>query len=186
MQIVETLIEKAKAFHGEACPGIIMGTRMTLAGLREVGLDPLNPGRDLIVFVEIDRCATDAVQAITGCSLGHRSIKFMNFGKFAVSFLNTATGKAVRVAAIPKDKVNKGETDFKKIGEMLRTIPEEEIFTITDVEITLPEEEIPGSPLYKTRCESCGEDIMDKKEVLSGGKILCRNCAGKSYYLIKT
>ncbi len=184
MNTLEKCLEKATAFHGDRCPGIIMGTRMTIAGLHELGLSPENPGHDLIVYVEIDRCATDAVQAITGCSLGHRTLKHMNYGKFAVTFINTATGKAVRVAGTPKDKVNKGETDFKKIGEMLLNCPEEDIFTITPVKVEIPKDEMPGTPNHRAVCSVCHEEIMDGKEVIVDGKAVCKNCNGTSYYSV--
>lgn len=181
MSDFEILLEKAKNFHGDACPGIVMGTRMTMAGMREIGLDPLKKHHNLIVYVEIDRCATDAIQAITGCSLGHRSLKNMNYGKFAATFINMDTGKAVRVAGLPKKDSQSG-MDMKDVAKMLCTVPEEEIFTIQNVKVDIPKEDIPGMPLFKANCSKCGEQIMDHKEVESGGVVLCKNCACGSYY----
>ena len=83
---MDIYLEKAKAFHGDVCAGIVLGTRLTLAGMKALGLDPAKKNKNLIVFVEIDRCITDAVQAITGCSLGHRTLKYVNYGKFGATF----------------------------------------------------------------------------------------------------
>src|SRR5690349_12367029 len=96
----EVLIDEAVAFHGHMCPGTVLGVRMALAGCRAVDLpEPRNAGKDLVVFVEIDRCATDAIQALTGVSLGKRTLKHVDLGKMAATFVNVPAGRAVRVAA---------------------------------------------------------------------------------------
>ncbi|MDD1728589.1 MAG: FmdE family protein [Methanospirillum sp.] len=177
------LLEMAKTFHGDACPGIIMGTRMSIAGMRELGMNPLERNRNLLVYVEIDRCATDAIQAITGCTLGHRTLKFMNYGKFAAIFVNMDTGKAVRIAAIPKQN-GQGENMAETV-QKLAVIPESELFSIREVSIRIPEEDLPGFPLYKEICSVCGEQVLDKKEVVKDNRVFCKNCQGKSYYSYK-
>lgn len=182
MTTLDVLLQKAKEFHGEICPGIVMGTRMTMAGLRELGMDPLTKNHDLIVYVEIDRCATDAIQAITGVSLGHRSLKHMNYGKFAATFIDTKTNKAVRVTALPKNPNQ--PKDMKEVAKMVGSVPEEELFRIQQVIVKIPPEDFPGFPTHKDKCSQCGEEIMDSKEVLVDGKTLCKNCAQGSYYTI--
>ena len=89
-------VNKAGAFHGHICAGIALGTRITLAALKYLGIDPEVKTKNLIVYTEIDRCMTDAIQSITGCALGRRSLKYIDYGKFAATFVNLATGKAVR------------------------------------------------------------------------------------------
>src|SRR5687768_9084335 len=96
----DDLLAEAVRFHGDVCPGQVLGVRMACAGCREVGIDdPRNAGKSLIVFVEVDRCAVDAIQALTGVSLGKRTLKFLDYGKAAATFVNTVTGRSVRVAA---------------------------------------------------------------------------------------
>ncbi|HWQ66460.1 MAG TPA: FmdE family protein [Methanospirillum sp.] len=182
METIDILLQKAKEFHGEICPGIVMGTRMTIAGMREIGMDPLKKTHDLIVYVEIDRCATDAIQAITGVSLGHRSLKHMNYGKFAATFINTTSNKAVRVTALPKRPDQ--PTDMKEVAKMVCNAPEEELFRIQQVTVNIPPEDLPGFPTHKDVCTRCGEQIMDRKEVMIEGKAVCKNCAQGSYYSI--
>ena len=97
----EGLLDESVKIHGHLCPGQVLGVKMSMLGLRNIGIDEPK-GKDrksLIVFVEMDRCATDAVQSVTGCSLGHRTMKFMDYGKMAATFMNLKTGKAVRVVA---------------------------------------------------------------------------------------
>src|SRR5512139_49561 len=97
----ECLLQESAGIHGHLCPGQVLGVRMAIFGLSYIGIeDP--KGRDrkkLIVFVEMDRCAADAIQSVTGCSLGHRTLKFLDYGKMAATFSNLSTGKSVRVAA---------------------------------------------------------------------------------------
>lgn len=184
MSDYELLFNKAKDFHGHACPGIVLGTRLTIAGLRELGMNPKEPIRNLIVFMEIDRCGTDAVQAITGCSLGHRSLKHKDFGKFAATFVDTKTGKAVRVSIHEKNRTEHDKLDPKEVIKVLSKIPEEEILKIEHVMITIPKEDLPGFPVGKAVCSRCGEQISDSRQIVKNGKVLCRNCAGESYYTV--
>src|SRR5574341_129572 len=93
------LLDETTKIHGHMCPGQVLGVRMAMAGCREVAIDEPRGSKKLIVYVEIDRCATDAIQAVTGCSLGKRSLKFLDYGKMAATFVNTETQKAVRVLA---------------------------------------------------------------------------------------
>ena len=97
----EALLNESVKIHGHLCPGQVLGVKMSMLGLREIGIeDPKGKDRkSLIVFVEMDRCATDAVQSVTGCSLGHRTMKFTDYGKMAATFVNLKTGRAVRVVA---------------------------------------------------------------------------------------
>src|SRR5271157_2758019 len=91
-------LAKAKELHGDICAGLVMGTRISLAGMRALNLDTAARNRDLIVFVEVDRCMTDAVQAVTGRSLGHRNLKYVDYGKFAAVLYDSSSHRAVRVS----------------------------------------------------------------------------------------
>jgi len=184
MSDYEILFNKAKKFHGHVCGGIVLGTRLTIAGLRELGMDPHQHQHNLIVYMEIDRCGADAVQAITGCSLGHRSLKFMDYGKFAATFVDTATGKAVRVAVDEKDRAKHDKLEKEDMLRLLGEIPEPEILKIEHVQIAIPKDDIPGFPLEKAKCSVCGEQIMDNRHIVVGGKVMCKNCGTKSYYTV--
>jgi formylmethanofuran dehydrogenase subunit E len=178
----DNAFEKARKFHGHACPGIVLGTRLTLAGLRELDMNPHEDNRNLIVYLEIDRCGADAVQAITGCSLGHRSLKHRDLGKFAATFVDLASGRAVRVAVVEKNRADHDRLDPKAVLAVLAGCPEEEILKIERVSIHVPENDLPGYPKGSAICHSCGERIMDNRQVVVDGKSMCRNCAGESYY----
>jgi formylmethanofuran dehydrogenase subunit E len=173
----EKLLAEAGAFHGDICGGIKTGTRMTMCGLRLLGIDdPRGEDRKkLLVFVEIDRCATDAIMALTGCSPGRRSMKVKDYGKMAATFIDIESGKAVRVASARK----KGkEVDHAGAAD-------EELFNITMVNVPLRPEDLPGKPLRDCRCARCGETVLDGREAEAAGETLCRPCfENTSYYLI--
>jgi formylmethanofuran dehydrogenase subunit E len=178
----EILLKKAEKFHGHLCPGIVLGTRMSMAGMRELGLNPMEKTRDLIVYVEIDRCATDAIQAVTGCSLGHRSLKYMDYGKFAATFVNSSTGKAVRVSVIEKRDENQANDDMKTTVKRLSAIPESEILSINLVTLKVGEKDRSGFPTKRVNCSVCGEQVMDGRELYRNGKPVCKACANGAYY----
>jgi formylmethanofuran dehydrogenase subunit E len=172
-------LKKAGDFHGHACVGTALGTRITLAAMQALGLKPGQKHKYLIVYTEIDRCMTDAVQAITGCSLGHRSLKLADYGKFAATFINTDTGKAVRAT------VKEHFGSEQPLEETLKTIagmPDGELVTLQEVTVHIPETDLPSPAKTKSVCAQCGERIMDGREIIDGTKTLCRACARGAYY----
>ncbi|HWR72671.1 MAG TPA: FmdE family protein [Nitrospirota bacterium] len=186
----ETLLEESARVHGHLCAGQVLGVRMSLLGLLKTGInDP--KGRDrkkLIVFVETDRCATDAIQSVTGCSLGKRSMRFLDYGKMAATFLNITTGRAMRIIA-REDSRQKAKEHFPEIAdkyagqlEAYKIMPDQELFDVVEVVVKLRPEDIPGRPLRRVQCDSCGEYVQDMREVYQDGKELCRACAKGGYY----
>jgi len=190
----EMLLQESAELHGHLCPGQVLGVRMAILGLSAVAIDdPKGKDRkNLFVFVEIDRCSTDAVQAVTGCSLGKRTMKFMDYGKLAATFVNVVTGKAVRVVALDdsrdkaKDILPHIEDKYAAQLEAYKIMPDEALFEIMEVSVEIKPEDMPGRPLRRVQCSSCGEYVQDMREVCRGGKILCRSCADNAYYTIGT
>jgi|GEM_PF-158855 len=189
----ERLLEESTNTHGHLCPGQVLGVKMSLCGLKKIGIeDP--KGRDrknLIVFVEIDRCATDAIQSVTGCSLGKRTMKFMDYGKMAATFINLKTGAAFRVVA-REDAREKARAYFPEIQdkyeaqlEAYRLMPDDELFDVSEVRVTVRPEDLPGRPLQRVRCAGCGEYVQDMREVRKGGRLLCKACVSGGYYSLK-
>jgi formylmethanofuran dehydrogenase subunit E len=186
----DRLLEESVRTHGHLCPGQVLGVRMSICGLRNVGVeDPKGSDRKkLIVFVEIDRCATDAIQSVTGCSLGKRTMKFMDYGKMAATFLNLETAKTIRVIAREESR-EKARSYFPEIQdkykaqiEAYRIMRDDELFEVSEVSVSIRPEDMPGRPLKRIRCEECGEYVQDIKEVNVGKRLLCRSCASGSYY----
>jgi formylmethanofuran dehydrogenase subunit E len=186
----ERLLEESVRIHGHLCPGQVLGVRMSIYGLEKVGIyDPKGKDRKkLYLFVEIDRCATDALQSVTGCSLGKRSMRFVDYGKMAATFVNLENGRAIRVVA-REDAREKAKEYFPDIADKYRCqleaykiMPEEELFYHQEVKVSIPREDMPGRPLRRVKCERCGEYVQDMRDVVIDGKVLCRTCAYGGYY----
>jgi len=186
MSDYEVLFNKAKKFHGHVCGGIVLGTRLTIAGMRELGMNPHQENHNLIVYLEIDRCGADAVQAITGCSLGHRNLKHKDYGKFAATFVDIGTRKAVRVSVHEKNRAARDTLEKDELIRVLGEIPETEILKIEHVRMDIPDDDIPGFPHGKAVCSICGENVMDNRHIVVEGKPMCKNCGIGSYYTVIT
>ena len=186
----EQFLTEAVRIHGHLCAGQVLGVRMSMLGLREIGIfDPKGKDRkNILVYVEMDRCATDAVQSVTGCSLGHRTLKFMDYGKMAATFVNLSTNKAVRVfakddsRALAKNYFPDLEDKYTAQLEAYKIMSDAELFTVRQVRVRINPEDMPGRPLRRVVCESCGEQVQDAREQYRDGRILCKPCADKGYY----
>lgn len=188
MQTLEEYIERANVAHGHTCAGQILGIRLALLGLRELGIDdPIKERKRLVTIVEIDRCATDAVQLVTGCRLGKRALKFKDFGKVAATFVDLKTDRAVRIVAREESK-QQARTLFPELDKeegqrrAYRQLPDHDLFTRQWVRVVLPEEDLPGYRAPRVVCAQCGEGINFKREVQRDARLLCRACAGERYY----
>ncbi|MEK6561291.1 MAG: FmdE family protein [Nitrospirota bacterium] len=191
---LDNMLKKTAAFHGHLCPGTVIGTRMAIAGLREVGItDPEgSQQKEFLVFVETDRCPIDAISVVSSARISRRSLKFLDWGKVAATFVNTKNGKAVRVVCPDSarelvDNYASGEYQVDKHGKDAREVdaykvmPEKELFIITSVKVDNYKF---SKEKFKIKCENCGETVNDHKEVVVDSKVMCRSCGGEgnSYY----
>jgi len=192
MKSLDEYLRDAEQAHGHLCAGQVLGVRLAMLGLAKLGIDDPRGNREdrkrLVTFVEIDRCATDAVAVVTGCRLGKRALKFRDWGKVAATFVDVSTGKAVRIAAKESSKAlarqMHPEIADKNSQQMLayREISDDDLFTTQWVKVELPPEEFPGYKGERIVCDACGEGINFRREVRREGKVLCKSCAGERYY----
>jgi len=190
METLENLLVRAEQSHGHMCAGQVLGVRMAMLGCRAVGIeDPLGADhKKLLVFVEIDRCAADAINTVTGCRLGKRTLKYYDYGKLAATFLNTKTGNAVRVVALDSSRESADhaypevENRYARQLCAYKMLPDSELFRVDAVAVSVPEENRPGRPVSRVPCDECGEGVNDRREVVIAGRTLCRACAGDAYY----
>ncbi|MDR1051946.1 MAG: FmdE family protein [Deltaproteobacteria bacterium] len=172
-------LDKASAFHGHLCSGQVLGIRMCLKGLSLLGLSPDDNLRDLMIFLETDRCMADAAIVVTGVTAGRRRLKFKDYGKAAMSFLDLATDRAVRVAA--NSEPHPGH-DLKDVVGFWEAYSDDQILSWQNIRITIPPEDRPGRPLRRVPCQQCGEDVLDGRDAEIDGRVLCKACAGQAYY----
>lgn len=192
MEKFEELLEKATKIHGHICAGQVIGVRMSMIGLREIGIeDPRGKQRkEFYVLVEIDRCATDAIQTVTGCSLGKRSLKWLDYGVMAATFVNLNTGKSIRITALEEARETSKKycpeiaDKYKQQLEAYRVMPEEELFKVQQVQVKVPDEDMPGRPMKRVQCEECGDWVQDCRDMQKDGKTVCKQCAFGRYYEI--
>ena len=191
----ETLLEGSAEAHGHLCPGQVIGVRMAMLGCELIGLDEpaqLPQIKALIVYVEIDRCATDAIAFVTGTRLGRRSLKFVNNGIMAATFVNLENGKAFRIRAreTSREKVASYAPDLTDEREQqlvaYKKMPVDELFEVRAVTVDMPYSDMPGPTRFKSECQSCGVIVRDKREIYKNDQVLCRICAGDAYFEGKT
>lgn len=191
MKPFEELLQESVAKHGHLCAGQVIGVRMAMLGCRLVGIDdPQAPEfrKKMIVFVEIDRCATDAIESVTGCKMGKRTLKFKDFGVNAATFVNLDTQIAFRIISTESSRETckeyaKGQTDPRRQQiEGYKKMPDELLFDVQQVRVDLPETDMPGPPRAHAVCSRCGQVVRDGKEKRIDGLALCRPCAGEGYF----
>ena len=185
LEPIESLLQKAEIAHGHMCPGQVLGTRMALLGLRNVEInDPLGKDRKrLIVYAEIDRCATDAISLVTGCRMGKRTLKFRDWGKMAATFVDVTSERGIRVVALENSrelaKQLHPEIDDKKQQQILayRELDDEHLFQVQRVQVNVAPLDLPGSRSDRVLCAGCGEGINFGRFEQVGEERLCMSCA---------
>jgi formylmethanofuran dehydrogenase subunit E len=195
MQSFDALLREAEIAHGHLCAGQILGVRMAMLGCQRLGIDDPKgfERKRLVTFIEIDRCATDAIAVVTGCRLGKRAIKFRDWGKMAATFVDltaplapqddTPVYKALRIAARESSKQRARELyphiENKNQQQMFayRELPDADLFSEEWVAVPIHPREMPGYKSARITCELCGEGINYDREVNRDGKTLCEACA---------
>lgn len=176
-------LDRAVAFHGHLCGGQVIGTRMARLALGYFHIEDPDTYRDLIAFVECDRCLADAVISVANCHLGRRRLKWYDYGIMSASFYDIASGKAIRISQnndVPR--CPKG-TDIKAF---FAQYSDAELFHVHEVELPdFMEYDLPGRPRVTQVCEVCGERIHDGRGVERDGRVYCKRCAGEHVYYVE-
>jgi len=185
MDTFDELLVKAEAAHGHLCAGQILGVRMALLGLDRLQIgDPQGVDRKrLVTFVEIDRCATDAIALVTGCRLGKRALKFRDWGKMAATFMDLTSGRAIRIVA-GEDSRALADQAYPLLGKearqklAYRLLPDAKLFQEQWVRVGIDAADLPGAKSERVACDACGEGVnfgRFKEQV--DGRRLCLSCA---------
>jgi formylmethanofuran dehydrogenase subunit E len=196
--ILDILLRESGAMHHHLCPRQILGARLGLYGLRQLGLIDesyhprfINTDKRLLTIVEIDGCGADGVAVSTDCWVGKRTLQIVDFGKVAATLIDTKTGKAIRVApslnsrSLACELSPNAESRWHAYLEAYQFISDELLMSIQEVDLTNSIDSIISNPEAFATCDSCGEEIFNAREVEKENLCLCRTCAGDAYYRIK-
>lgn len=184
MEDLDQLLARAELAHGHLCAGQVLGVRMAMYGLRLLEIDdPRGADRKrLVTFVEIDRCATDAIGVVTGCRVGKRTLKLRDWGKMAATFVDLQAGRAVRVVALEdsRERASARYPELEKKAQQMaayRELGDEEMFRAEWVQVALDAAELPGYRAERRLCARCGEGINFGRVAEVDGERLCLSCA---------
>jgi formylmethanofuran dehydrogenase subunit E len=185
---LQALLEKSASRHSHLCPRQILGVRMGLCGMKSLGFDSPSVDKRLLVITETDGCFADGLSAATDCTVGHRTLRVEDYGKPAAAFVDVTTSRAVRLA--PRLDIRQracaGIEDeslrYQAQLQAYQTMTNEEMFNVVEVRLLASIESIVSQPGMRVNCDSCGEEIMNEREIHKNGLIFCRACAGTPYY----
>ncbi len=190
MADLQSLLTKSAARHNHLCPRQVLGVRMGMLAGKILGLDLPQSDKRLFTFVETDGCGADGIAVATGCSIGRRTLRVMDFGKLAATFVDTKTMQAVRIYPHPEARIRarlyapdaRSRWHSQLTGYQI--MADEELLIVQHVVLTVSLERIISRPGVRACCAVCGEEIINEREVIRGGEVLCRACAGEAYYAI--
>lgn len=178
MKTFEEDLKRAVDYHGHLCAGQLVGVRMARLGLKLLAIEDADSYRDLIVFIETDRCLADAIGTVTNCKIGRRRLKVYDFGKMAATFYDLGTGRAYRIYK----KYRKHPGPDQDLLEFFDGLDDDKLFDIEEVDIRLEAWDLPGRPLVVKFCSECGEEVLDGRHLDGEFGIICRACDGERYY----
>lgn len=183
----EILIDSAKR-HKHLCPRQVLGARMGLFAAELLGLELPRRDKRLLVISETDGCAVDGLIAATGCRVGSRTLRILDFGKVAATFADIYTEETVRIVprrearTLAEGHMPAARNNWEAMLLGYQVLPAADLFSVQPVELDKPLAQIVSRPGVKAICAACGEEIINGREILKNDAVLCRACAGESYY----
>lgn len=188
MPTLDELLTRSAALHAHLCPRQVLGVRMALLAGDLLKIDLPQTKKQLLSIVETDGCAVDGISVASNCTVGHRTLRIEDYGKVAATFIDTNTGRAIRIA--PRHTIRSSASDFAPPGSSkwkaqligYQRMPYEQLFLVQEVELVTPLEKIVSRAGKRVYCQSCGEEILNEREVLQDGIVLCRGCTDAAYY----
>jgi formylmethanofuran dehydrogenase subunit E len=189
---INCFLEALKPLHDHVCPRQVLGVRigMYAASLLDVPL-PQSDKR-VFCFVEADGCFVDGITVTTGCSLGHRTMRLMDYGKVAATVVDTLNHHAFRIWPQPsareraKDYAPNAADSWHAQLIGYQVMPTTELLFAGSVELTVSLQAIVSRPGMRVTCVRCGEEIMNQREVITTRAILCVPCAREGYCRVAT
>lgn len=187
--VLTACLARSARQHDHLCPRQVLGVRMGLHAAACLGVPVPQIEKHLLAFVETDGCFADGVAAATGCSLGHRTLRLIDFGKVALTLADSRTGQAVRVWPHPLARTRANRYAPTAVSHWhaqltaYATMPAEELLVTSPVRLAIDLGALISQPGLHVVCAGCGEEIMNGREVAADGRAICRACAGERYYV---
>jgi len=187
LETLAALLARSSALHHNLCPRQVLGVRMGMLAGKVLGLELPQSDKRLFTFVECDGCGMGGVAIATGCFVERRSMRVLDYGKLAATFVDTQTGRAIRIKPHPAGRTLAQNTfpeydSWRSQLEGYQILADEQLFIVEPVQLTVSLEEIISQAGLRVNCARCDEEISNGREVIKDGQILCRPCAGESYY----
>lgn len=188
MNTLTALLDQCARLHQHLCPRQVLGVRMGLLAGRLLDISLPQTAKRLLTIVETDGCFSDGVATAANCWVGRRTLRVVDFGKIAATFVDTQTDRAVRLvptrssrslaAQFAPDAQNQWESYL--VGYQL--MPDELLFEQQAVQLITPAAQLISRAGVRVNCAQCGEEIINEREVWRNGLALCRSCAGEAYF----
>lgn len=167
----ETTWQQCVNFHGHSCPGLAIGYRAALAAKDRLQVT-FSADEEIVCVTENDACGVDAVQVLTGCSIGKGNLIYRGTGKMAFSFFNRKRNASLRIF-FKKPLQKDGYANQATMQQMVLTSPDDELFSFSKPSFSLPD----TARLFTSEiCEKCGETAPEHKIRLQEGKKVCLDC----------
>ena len=187
-QNLSILLQKSASEHSHLCPRQVLGVRMGLAGLAFLGVKAPVTTKTLLVIIETDGCFADGMRVATGATVGHRTLRVADLGKIAATFIDLKTGASLRLAPRldirTRAVIYAPEEKRRYIAQLkgYQIMPDDELFSYQRVELQIPPTQIISHQNARAHCSNCGEEVINKREVVVEGEVLCQTCAYGGYY----
>ena len=183
-----SLLEKSASEHDHLCPRQVLGVRMGLAGLAALEVKPPVTTKTALIIVETDGCFVDGIRAVTGATVGHRTLRIQDLGKIAATFTDLKSETSLRLVPKPDIRIRALEfapDETRRYFAQLKgyeVMPDGELFYFQKVDLKTPPSQIMSHQIARAICSGCGEEIMNEREAVVDGKVLCHTCAFGGYY----
>ena len=182
-------LEQTAALHDHLCPRQVLGVRIGIYAGELLDLPLPRTDKRILAFVETDGCFADGVSVATGCRLGRRTMRLVDYGKAAALFIDAETEQAVRIAPTREARERAclyapaAPDRWHAQRDAYQEMPTSELLRAQAVTLTLPLRDIISQPGLRVPCEECGEEVMNARETVAGGRVMCQGCGGEAYYL---
>ncbi|GIV69188.1 FmdE family protein [Caldilinea sp.] len=188
MKTLDELLAASAALHRHLCPRQVLGVQMGRLAAELLQLELPQSDKRLLTIVETDGCFSTGVSVATNCWVGRRTLRVEDYGKVAATFVDTKSGQAIRIAPSPtaRERAAAFAPEARNRWEAMllgyQRMALADLFVWRPVILTTPVEAILSRAGHRAMCDSCGEEIINEREVVIGDVTLCRHCAYGGYY----